>query len=128
MWKFALKRVRSPGLVANPVCVPEGGVWTVDLSEGVNIFATAEFFKHETAFVRVGNEYLGAIFAIAGNTKAYVVVIRRSAFTAGNGKPTNCFPPYESLEKHVRRSRSVFQIWKGGLQVQMPKLEFNRKG
>ena len=52
LWGFALKTVRSPGLFKKPLFFQEGGMWTVDLFEGVKRLATAWFFKHEAAFAR----------------------------------------------------------------------------
>lgn len=94
----------------------------------VKRLSTVWFFKHVTAFARAGKTYSGDILPEDENIEKYVDAIRLTVPTVGKGKPTNCSRPYASLDKHVRRRRSAFQMWQGRLQVRRPDLEFNGAG
>lgn len=100
----------------------------VGFSEGVKLLATAWFFLHEAAFARAKKKYPIVFLPSDSSVIKYVKGMLKSVLLLGKGRPTDCCSPYESLEKHVPRSRSVFQMWQGGFQVKMPKLEFKGEG
>lgn len=100
MWDFALKSVRSRCLFAKPIFAQENGLWTVNLSEGVELLKTSWFFQPEATFVRAKRKSPGDMLPQNGSAEQYVKKIAVFVFRLGKGKSTNSCLPYEFLVKH----------------------------
>ena len=102
-WEYAVESGRSSGLLAKSIFDEENRMWTVDLSEGVNLLVRSLFFQHKAAFKRAKTESPPKILPHDGNVEQYVRKILALMFTLGKGKPTNCCPLFPHVAGQARR-------------------------